>query len=170
MESTMRTSRLVFLFVILIMLLESVRLWLISPATMAAHFNVQGTPDRFVPKLDFFGFELQTVMIVIIIGLASQLLLVVLPLELINVPNRSYWLAPERREATREKVGSFVDVMFTAILVVIHMAFELAVSANLQTPIRFAAAYMIPMILSFFIISLGTLFWLARSFRKPRED
>ena len=163
----MRYARVFFVIVILLCGFETVRLWFVSPDVMAAHFNVQGNPDRFVPKLDFFGFQAQTVLVVLGLSLVLQVLPLVLPVQWINMRNREYWLSPERRANTVNRLSSFGAALFTVILIVIQVGFELAVSANLQKPIAFAAQIMVPIIVGFILLSLVLLFWLARSFRLP---
>ena len=163
----MRYARVFFIIVILLCGFETVRLWFLAPDVMASHFNVQGNPDNFVPKLEFFGFQAKTVAVVLIAGLVIQILTLMMPAQWINMPNREYWLAPERRQDTLDRIGSFGAALFTIVLIVVQAGFELSVSANLQKPIVFAAQLMVPMIIGFFVLSLALLFWLARSFRLP---
>jgi uncharacterized membrane protein len=163
----MRYARIFFIVVILLCGFEAVRLWFLSPDVMAAHFNMQGNPDRFVPKLVFFGYQAQTVLVVIILSLVMQVLPVILPMQWINMPNREYWYSPERREATVNRLSSFAAALFALILLGIQAAFELAVSANLHEPIIFDAQLMVPVMIGIFVLSFVMLFWLARSFRLP---
>jgi hypothetical protein len=51
------------------------------------------------------------------------------------MPNREYWLAPEQRYATVDRLSSFAAMLFGITLIVIQAGFELAVYANLQKPI-----------------------------------
>ena len=163
----MRYARALFIIVLLACVLETVRLWFLSPDIMAAHFNIQGTPDRFVSKLEFFGFEAQTVLVVIAAGLVIQVLPFILPVGWMNIRHREYWLSPERRAATVDRLSSFGAALSTIIFLVIQAGFELAVFANLQKPIVFAAQVMTPFIAGFIILSLAMIFWLGRSFRLP---
>ena len=166
----MRFGKIFFVIVILACIFETWRLWGITPEQMAAHFDIQGSPDRFVPKAEFFWFQIKTLLIVIGVSLPPQVLFLVMPVELINMPNRDYWLAPERRNDTVERLSSFGAMMFAIILLVVQIGFELAVSANLHTPILFNAQLMIPvMLVSFMVIGL-MLFWLAISFRRPSPN
>ena len=163
----MRYARALFIIILLACVLETVRLWFLSPDVMAAHFNIQGTPDRFVSKLEFFGFEAQTVIIVIAAGLVIQVLPFILPAGWMNIRHREYWLSPERRADTVNRISSFGAALSTIIFLVIQAGFELAVFANLQKPVVFAAQVMTPLIVGFIILSLVLLFWLGRSFRLP---
>ena len=163
----MRFARALFIIVLLLCVIETVRLWFLTPDVMAAHFNMQGNPDRFVPRLVFFADQAQTLLVVIAASLVVQVLPWILPVGWINMRNREYWLSPERRAATIDRLSSFGAAFFTVILLVMQAGFELAISANLHKPIAFAAQIMIPIIVGFIVLSLVMLFWLARSFRLP---
>jgi uncharacterized membrane protein len=163
----MRLGRIFYMIVILACLLETARLWNITPEQMAAHFNIQGDPDRFVSKAQFFWFEIQTFLTVILVSLPLQLLFLVLLPGLINMPNREYWLAPERRAETLGRLSSFGAVLFGVILLVVQAAFEISVYANLQTPIVFNARLMF-MIMAASMVLIGLLLvQLVLSFRLP---
>ncbi len=166
----MRYARVFFVIVILACTLETIRLWFITPDPLAAHFNIQGIPDRFVSKPEFFSFEVQTFLVVIALSLVTQVFLMILPPQWINMPHREYWLAPERREATVDRMSSFSAALFAFVLLTIQAGFELAVSANLQKPILFSAQMMFAVIIGLLIVELLMLFWLAISFRLPSEN
>ena len=163
----MRYARFLFIIVLLACILETVRLWFLSPDVMAAHFNILGTPDRFVSKLEFFAFQAQTLLVVIAAGLVIQVLPFILPVGWMNIRHREYWLSSERRADTVNRLSSFGAALSTIIFLVIQAGFELAVSTNLQKPVVFAAQIMAPLIAGFIILSLVLLFWLGRSFRLP---
>ncbi len=163
----MRPSRLAFIVVLLLMTFETVRLWFLSPPTKAAHFNVIGQPDRFVSKADFFSFEIQIVFVVIGLAIVSQIILVIIPVQFINIPNREYWLSSAQRSVMLKRLGTFIEVLFISILIVVHAGFELAVFANLHFPIMFSPQYMLAFIIGFVVFSLFQLIWLISSFRIP---
>lgn len=164
----MRIGRIVFLLALLVCIGEMFRLWGISPQQMAAHFNAQGDPDRFVTKPEFFWFQIQTLFIVVLVSLPLQVLLLVVPPNLINMPNREYWLAPERKEETLGRLSDFGSLMFGVILLAILAAFEISVYANLQTPVHFNAGLMgAVMAVSMGVIVL-MLIRLILSFRLPQ--
>jgi uncharacterized membrane protein len=162
----MRFARILFIIVLLLCGLETVRLWFITPDLMASHFNIGGSPDAYVPKLRFFAYQAQTVLVVIAASAVIQILPLILPVQWINMRNREYWLSPERRADTVNRLSSFGAALFTIVLLVIQAGFELAVSANLHQPIVFAAPIMLSLIAGFIILSLAMLFWLGRSFRQ----
>ncbi len=117
--------------------LRRVRLWNIAPAQMASHFDLTGAPNHFTTKEQFFGFEIETMLVVIGMGVGTQIFVLITPVEWINLkmPNREYWLAPEHRDEIMDRMSSFVAMLFGIVLVGIQAGFELAVSANLHQPI-----------------------------------
>jgi len=165
----MRFGRVFFILVILFCAIETARLWTVAPAQMAAHFNVQGDPDRFAPREQVFAFELQTALVVIVLGFVVQVLTVFVPPAWINLPNREYWLAPERRDLISGRMGGFAGWVFGVILLAVHAGFELTVAASLHAPIRFQAGAMMAVMAAAFFVVFGLLLWLGLSFRSPRD-
>jgi uncharacterized membrane protein len=165
----MRFGRIFFIIVLLICIFETVRLWEVTPAQMASHFDFYGNPDRFSAKEQFFGFQLQTMLVVIGLGVVTQILVLITPVEWVNIkmPNRDYWLAPEHRDKVVDRMSSFVAMLFGIIILGIQAGFELAVSANLHQPIHFDAQAMLMVIAGLFVATLLMLVWLMISFRIP---
>ena len=164
----MRFGRTFYIAVLLLCLFEMARLWLITPDQMAAHFNAQGLPDRFAPKAEFFWFQAQTLLVVILVSLPLQVLFLVLPPNLINMPNREFWLAPERREETIGRLNSFGAMLFGVIALMIQTAFEISAYANLRTPIQFDAGLMGAIMVTGMVVIGLLLMQLLISFRLPR--
>lgn len=165
----MRFGRILFVIALLICIFEIARLWDISPEQMAAHFNAQGLPDRFVSKAEFFWFQIQTLFIVVLVSLPLQVLFLVLPLGVINMPNREYWLAPERKAETLARLGDFGSMLFGVILLLVLAAFEISTYANLQDPIVFNAGLMGMVMASGMVFIILMLIRLVLSFRMPAQ-
>ncbi len=166
----MRLSRIFFVMVFLICAAETLRLWFIAPSIMAGHFNIQGLPDRFDTKGAFFYFEIQIMLTILAALIVAEGLLYIIPVEFINLPNKEYWLAPDRHSTTIARIGSFLEIIFSATIIVTQAAFELAANANLHKPIIFASQYMIPIIVGFFTFTMLALVLFALSFRLPSSE
>lgn len=168
----MRFGRIFFIIVLLFCIFETVRLWNITPAQMASHFDIQGEPDRFSTKAQFFGFEIETVMVVVGMGVVTQILVLITPMEWINMkmPNREYWLAPEHRDEIMDRMSSFVAILFGIVALGVQAGFELAVSANLHQPIHFDAQAMLMVIAGLLVSTPLMLVWLTISFRVPSSE
>ena len=166
----MRLGNIFFLVIILLCGIETARMWMTAPAQMAAHFDAQGIPNRFAPKEQLFAFQIQLELMMVGLGTLLQILLRAVPANLMNIPNRAYWLAPERRKETVERVSSFSGILFGFILLTVQAAFEITIAANLQTPIVFNAPLMLFFIAGDFFAILILLAWLMWSFRIPSSE
>ena len=111
--------------------------WLSSndlPAIMASHFGPGGNANGFVRR-DAYAVPMLALVVLVPLLVASGALLVsVLPLRFINLPNKQYWLAPERRGETLEALESLslrFAVVLTVFLCFVHW---LVVRANSVQP------------------------------------
>jgi uncharacterized membrane protein len=170
MDNNVRFGRIFYLGVLLFCVFEMARLWNVTPEQMAAHFNVQGNPDRFVPKAEFFWYQIQTLGVVLLVTLPLQILFSILPPGMINMPNREYWFAPERRAETVGRLNLFGTLMSAVILLAIQAAFEISAYANLRTPIMFNARLMFTVMAAAVIIISAMLIQLMVSFRTPASN
>jgi hypothetical protein len=134
---------------------------------MGAHFNFQGEADRFAPKVDFFTSQLKVALTVIGLSVLTEVLLLITPARSINLPNREYWMAPERRDIFMDRISSFVSMTFGTILLVILAGLELSVLANLQQPVVFKVQLMFPVIVVAIVFDFIMLTVLTRSFQSP---
>jgi fructose-specific phosphotransferase system IIC component len=137
---------------------------------MASHFNFQGNPDGFMPKMQFFASQLQMFLVVVGLGLLIQLLFMVMPAKWINTPDREYWLIPEHHTELVGTLSSFGFALFGTILLVIQVGLDFSVYGNLQKPVFFPGQVMIAIIAGFFIFSTFLLIQLTRSFRHPPDS
>ena len=109
-------------------------------------------------------------LVVIGLGVLTQALVAITPVEWINLPNRAYWIAPEHRKQTISLLGSFAALLFGFILLTIQAGFELAVSANLHQSIHFDAQSMLVVMGGFVVIAILMLVGLTISFRIPPSE
>jgi hypothetical protein len=70
------------------------------PLHMASHFDLQGQADGWMNRGTYLGIMTGVglslpIVVSLVMGLVTRL-----PLQLVNLPNREYWLATERRGST----------------------------------------------------------------------
>ena len=120
------------------------------PERVASHFNIQGLPDGWMGRQSFLGVmaAIGTALPLFMVGMTS--LHRVFPGG-INLPNRDYWLSPERREDTFvyiQRQGIWIACIFQGWLTVVHF---LVVRANVPPhPILGTKSLALPM---FFMIA-----------------
>ena len=89
------------------------------PAEVACHFGAAGQPDAWCGKGEFLSFHLGTIAFLTAVFLGVGLALRKLPDEIINLPNKKYWLAPERRKRTMD--GLRIRMLWMGSLTLVFM-------------------------------------------------
>lgn len=109
------------------------------PDTVASHFGPGGAADGWSSKSSFL--TLYVVIVVITIGpfIGLPFLLRHLPDSFINLPNKEYWLAPERREETLRSIGTNLLWLGNATLMLLTHIMGVTMAANLEPEPRLGA-------------------------------
>jgi uncharacterized membrane protein len=129
------------------------------PDLMASHFNASGAATAWMPKFAFFIlFPIITLAASVPVFLVPKSM-AKLPNDKINLANKEYWLAPERRTETIQYVGMQMGWFGCALLALLFCGFYFAVAANLGPAHTFDSGS--------FYIALGAffafiIFWMVR--------
>lgn len=138
------------------------------PPVVASHFVAHGTANGFMPRSAYLSFMAMVVvglplLLGFLFGLAGRL-----PPSLVNVPNRGYWLAPERVEETRTYLGRQGHVFAALLVGFLCFVHWQVVEANRAQPPRLPErAFVVGLVL----FLLATVAWAAAfiaRFRRPR--
>jgi hypothetical protein len=106
------------------------------PEFPAAHFGAGGIPNAFMTRKGYVAFMVVFVTVVpVLVALLPVLVGRRWPNSL-NIPNRDYWLAPERRPDTFEAVESRTMLLAGAMIIFICYVHWLVLQANAATPPR----------------------------------
>ncbi len=129
------------------------------PDPMASHFNASGVATAWMPKSGFF-------ILILIVTLAAGAPVFLVAKSMVNMPNgrinmanKEYWLAPERRAETMQYLGIQMGWFGCALLALLLCGLYNAVAANLKPGQHFDSGS--------FYIALGAflafiIFWLVR--------
>jgi hypothetical protein len=100
------------------------------PETVASHFDALGRPDAWGPRGTLTAWHV--VAVLAMAGLFEGIARVqrLIPTELINLPHREYWLAPERREETFARLDTMTRLLGCAVLAFFIGLFHLVYRAN----------------------------------------
>jgi uncharacterized membrane protein len=103
------------------------------PDVVPSHFDAEGNPDGEITKSAYylliglvhaitaFGFPL------LILGMKRM------PVSLINIPNKDYWLAPERRDQTLQVSNAMLLLVGIFTMVLIACLFQLSAKVAIGT-------------------------------------
>jgi uncharacterized membrane protein len=157
---TSRTVRTALVALVVVQLL-----WYLPrlPATVASHFDASGRANGWMSREAFVGIYVGVV--ALLAGLFAALRLV--PTSLWNLPDRDYWLAPERRDATMRRVADTTAVFANATLALMLATFELAFRANLPGG-TFAAGAMWLFLAAYGVFVAVWLWKFVRAWSRPR--
>lgn len=136
------------------------------PELLATHFNNQGTPNGWMTRNAFVVFELAFQTVVPGLFFISGLLVEKHP-NMVNIPHRDYWLAPERRAesvaALRRMLAAYgllCGLFFIAVC-------QFLIDTNRHQPPVANSALIISMVAGFSVVTLFFVIWCYRRFPKP---
>ena len=158
----MRRTRLLLLGLVFLSLVLAARQWGSAPGVVPSHFDAAGHPNAWSSRNAFFALEVGVTLLVAALFIAIPSLLKATPVSLINLPNKSYWFAPERREATLDRLASYFDVFASATVLLLIVVFELASLASRGGPLDNNA--FLTALVSYLVFSAGWTVALMRAF------
>ena len=135
------------------------------PDRMASHYDFAGNPNDWMSKQGLVAFYLGTSGFVLGLFALIPRLLRILPTSLINMPNKDYWLAPERKEASLAVMGVYMDVFAAGVGVLLVTVFEMTFRANEGGDGRLPFPGIV--LGAFLAFTVAWIVALTRRFRKP---
>lgn len=137
------------------------------PEQVATKFGTGGRPVAWSARGTFLTGHLFSLVFVAALILGLWLALPRLPASWIHLPNRAWWLAPERAELTRQSLGRFVLTLGVWLLAFVTALGDLTMRANLSSPPRLGTAFWV--VTGLYLAGvLGLVGWLQFRFRRLR--
>jgi uncharacterized membrane protein len=133
------------------------------PGVVASHFDGRGTPNRWQTKLAFFIVFTGVSLLALTIGFGIPQIIKALPAQLINLPNKRYWLAPEHLAETQEFLSKHFAWFGCAVFLIIILTFDYAIQSNLHPENRPDPTRMWYILAGFLLF---TLIWTVRMLTK----
>jgi hypothetical protein len=155
---------LMLLFAVLYVTLTTPHL----PAMVAAHFDAAGLATSFMTRSSYTKFILG-MSVALPIAMVALLTVVYSNASDMKLPNREYWLAPERIAQTRSLLVGY-GVWFGSTLVAMGCYVHwLELAAHRSSPPQLSNQLFGGGLLAFFLITAGWILALLGTFRRPRN-
>jgi hypothetical protein len=139
------------------------------PLTVASHFDAAGQPNAFMSRSGYVRFVL-----CLAVGLPAIVVAVLWMVYSratdLKLPNREYWLAPERLDRTRAFLVAH-GVWFGSLLVTLACFVHwLELGANRQQPPHLSNQSFAAVLIAFLIATAAWIAALMFAFRRPAGD
>ena len=139
----------------------------VLPGRVASHFASSGHANSFMSRDGYIAFMLAFV--VVLPGVMSGFMTLIFrsTTASINIPNRGYWLAPARRDATvafLTRHGMILGAVVSTFLCFVHW---LVVKANSVQPPQLANYLMQAGLAGLLVVLIVWTAWLWAAFRVP---
>ena len=140
------------------------------PDVVQSHFNSQGAPNGWQTKAVFFSIFLGVTVLAAIMAFAIPAIIRSIPTEIINLPNKNYWLNLEHRAASFEFLNAWFAWLGCAIFLVIIFTFDYAVQSNLHPDHRPNPAHFIYVLVAFLAFTFISIIRICLRFSRLPQD
>lgn len=124
----MKLRHAIMFLLVVVLVVHTSYYYPLLPTSMASHFNGAGEPDEWMEKRVFLVFEGILVCVLLSEFLGLPWLIERMPDRLINLPNKAYWLSPERRSRAFEIFRTYFQwfgiALLTLLICVSHLVFR----------------------------------------------
>jgi uncharacterized membrane protein len=162
-----RIPRMIFFAVTLAAVAQCVLDFPALPDRLASHFGASGLANGWMTKPQFFIsyglLFLPALFVEFLVGRKVGLQ----PVDRLRLPNKQYWLAPDRRAETIAYFESFFAWYGCAVLLVEVLAMGLAMHANFDAPPRLATGPIFAILSGFILFNVAAVISIFRRFSTP---
>lgn len=136
------------------------------PEYVASNFDGSGNPQAWMSKTMFYFVGISVLILPFLVFLFLPKLLANTPAKYLNIPNKDYWLAKDRKDVIIEKVSKYYEWIFVGIMVFTIIVSQMVIRANIGAEGQLSEYFIIALIV-FILYVLGMVVLIFVSFRKP---
>jgi uncharacterized membrane protein len=166
-------SRLPKLVFVAIAILAAIYFWsnyAQLPEVVASHFNARGVANGWQTKSTFLTFFAGAVALASFLAFGVPFLISKMPVELINLPHKEYWLAPARLDETMALLAGSFAWFSCGVLLVVTTAVNYAIGRNLHPEAQLDPPMLVYVLAGFVLFALiGSIRMLTHFARIPRD-
>ena len=165
----MKFHHVVLVAIVMCMLAQGIYYYPRLPERVASQFDAVGHPGGWVTRTGFFVFEGAVVAGMTVLVLFLEWLVPRMPASRVSLPNKDYWLAPERRAATDLMIQRWSATFLLLSLGFVVYVMQLALLVNVTGDNAYMFVPMWAGLGAFLLLATALSVKLIRQFRKPRE-
>ena len=140
------------------------------PDVVASHFNGRGVANGWQTKPAFFTVIVGVSVLAAVIGFGIPRIISAMPPQLINLPNKQHWLAPDHLGETQAFLNNYFAWFGCAVFLVIILTFDYAIKSNLRPENRPDISRMWYILAGFLaFVAVWIIRLLSRFLRTPQE-
>jgi hypothetical protein len=137
------------------------------PDVGATHFDAHGQANASMSRGVYRGYMVFLVFVVPLFLAAMPAFVARRWPMLLNIPNREYWLAPERITETVASLGTRTAVLAIAMILLICFVHVLVLGANAVDQAELDQQALLSGLAAFIVFVVGWIVSLCRRFRRP---
>lgn len=159
---------------VLLVLLTAFAAWRVltvlpgMPPYLATHFAGGGAANGWMSHFTYLWFNAAMWLLMIGSFWSTRFLVGRTPVRLLSLPNKDYWMAQERREATLASLSNRMEFMGLLTLAGILGVHELVYAANRQPVPTLDESTLIAGLIAYFVILVVWMAALLAGFRVPK--
>ena len=135
----MRASRAVLLLLAAAGVVQLLLYHPLLPENLASHFDGAGKPNGFQSRNGFVALSGSVLILTVVLFGGLGALFRTIPSSWFNLPNRDYWLAPERREETLDEILRGMEWLGAVSLGLYLFIIQMVLETNLTPEPRLEA-------------------------------
>jgi uncharacterized membrane protein len=139
----MNMQRFIFISLISGAVLQIIYYYPLLPQTVASHFDISGNPNGCSSKGQLIGIYGVVILVMLFSFRVLPSLFKNIPVSLINLPNKDYWFAPERKEETFRVIAEKMLSFGNATTFFLVITFQIVFQANLNITRHFSSGTML---------------------------
>jgi uncharacterized membrane protein len=159
-------ARVLFFLIILLAIAQCAHDFPLLPDRLASHFAASGAPNGWMTKSQFFLLYAVMLLPALIVEFRVGRKVEKTPEAKLHLPNKEYWLAPERRAETYAYFESFFAWYGCAFLFIEVFAMGLAMRANFETPTQLPTVPIVSALVGFTLFNVIAIVAMLRRFSK----
>jgi serine/threonine-protein kinase len=159
-----RLPKALFFAIVCVAIAQCVRDFPLLPERIASHFNAAGMPNGWMTRTEFLWTYALVLLPAVAIEFWVSQQIAKKPDAKLNLPNKEYWLAPERRAETFAYFDLFFAWYGCAFLFVVVSAMGLAMRANFDSPPRLPTAPIVSVLVGFAVFNVLAIVTMLRRF------